>query len=536
MDLTRQDERQKLIQSMQSENTKARKQWSLRSSETYGGRFDQYVREYLESQFYKESVKEMPIVSSINILKRIVDKKATIYSKPPARMYTELSDDQVVTMDLIYKDMKTNNKLARSNKTYVYQGQSVGQILPKNGKLICRIFKMHQIDVIPDLEDPEEAKGFIISTFDRTDYIQKDSDNSKIDTATGVRPDSLRSSSSQLYDNEVADDYQFKKYVEKYIVWKKQEGQILNFMMNGLGEVIDPETGEADNGVDLVSPLSEEGILPFFEVSTDKDFEYFVRPSNTLTDFTVQFNSALSDLQNNAKMNGYAIGILKAPSELQPETQIIGPAMLMKLPTDDPDKEVSFDFVSPSSSIGEISDSIDKFLNYFTTAEGLGAEVVNSAGQSEKFSSGLDRFIASVNRVEAHRDDYERYADVEDQIFNIILAWERVLVNSDQLDSKYKLGLVSEDAGIDVKYHQPEMIQTEAEMLSNFEKKIDLGIMSKIDAIMKLTGIEDRDKAKEMLEEIKEENMPAGMPGMFAPIMNKEEEEETEEVKEEDEE
>lgn len=534
MDLTRQEDRLKIIQSLQSENTKARKQWSLRSSETYGGRFDQYVREYLESQFYKESVKEMPIVSSINILKRVTDKKATIYNKPPERMYTELSDDQISTMGLVYKDMKLNSKLGMSNKSYVYQGQSIGMILPKNGKLICRIFKMHQIDVIPDLEDPELANGYIISAFDRSDYVQEYQDNHKINTATGVRPDSLRSSASELYDNELADDYQFKKYVEKYIVWKKHNGEILNFMMNGMGEVINPDTGEPDDEVDVVSPLSQEGILPFFEISKDKDFEYFVRPSNTLTDFTVQFNAALSDLQNNMKMNGYAVGILKAPSELQPETQIIGPAMLMKLPTDDPDKVVDFGFASPSSSIGEISDAVDKFLNYFTTSEGLGSEVINSAGQSEKFASGLDRFIASVARVEAHQDDYERYGEAEDQIFQIILAWQRVLANSDALDRKYKLGLVSEDAALDVKYYQPEMIQTESEMISNFRDKIDLGIMSKVDALMKLTGITDREVAKELLDEIRSENLP--FMGTFTPPseivddeMGGEEEEDTEE-------
>ena len=540
MDINKQEDRSKLIQSLNSENTKARKQWSLRSSETYGGRFDQYVREYLEGQFYKESVKEMPIVSSINLLKRIADKKATIYNKPPERIYSELSDDQLDTMNLVMRDMKANQKLNQSNKSYVYQGQSIGQIVPKGGKLCCRVFKMHQIDAIPDLEDPEYAKGFIISVFDRANYIEKAYEDSRIDTATGVRPDSMRSSASELYDNELADDYQYKKYIEKYIVWIKQEGDIYNFMMNGVGEVIDPDTGEPSDDVDIVSPLSQEGILPFFEVAREKDFEYFVRPSNTLTDFTIQFNASLSDLNNNMKMNGYAVGILKAPSELQPEVQVIGPAMLMKLPTDDPDKEVSFEFASPRSSIGEISEAIDKSLNYFTTAEGLGSEVVNSSGQSEKYASGIDRFIASVSRVEAHQDDYDRYRDAEDKIFEIVLAWQRVLANSDTLDPKYKLGLVNEDAAIDVKYHQPEMIQTEGEMLLNFKEKIDLGIMSKVDAIMKMTGVEDRDKAKEMLQDIKDENAPFDMqslmPTAFGASKEDEDEDEDEDENENEEE
>jgi hypothetical protein len=53
-------------------------------------------------------------------------------------------------------------------------------------------------------------------------------------------------------------------------------------------------------------------------------------------------------------------------------------------------------------------------------------------------------------------------------------------------------------------------------MLANFQTKIDLGVMSKVDALMQLKGIEDREQAKDLLEEIKEENMPFTM-GTFTP-------------------
>jgi hypothetical protein len=512
IDLSRQENRLKVIQDLMSENTKARKQWSLRSSEVQGGRLQQYVKEYLEGQYSVDSVREMPIVSSINIQKSVVDKKATIYKKKPTREFSEVSDDQADALNLIYRDMHLDEKLNQSNKNYVYQDQSVGMIVPKNGKLICRILKMHQIDAIADYEDPEKAAGYIISAFDRTDYIQHYYDKKEIDVATSDRGRSVRSSASENENQELADDYQYKKYVEKYIVWSKQ----YNFMMNGLGEVIDPETGEVSNEVDISSPLAEENIMPFFEVSKDKDFEYFVRPSNSLTDFTIEFNALQSDLHTNIKLNGYAVGVLKAPSELQPQNQIIGASMLLKLPTDDPDKEVSFDFVSPSSNIGEISGAVDQFLNYFITSQGLDADVINSQGSSTTYTSGLDRFIATINRMEAHQDDYDKFRNVEKQIYDIIKAWLRVLDGSGMLDNKYRVGNISDMSEISVEYYKPEMIQTESEMLANFQTKIDLGVMSKVDAIMELRGIEDRDQAKELLEEIKEENMPFTM-GTFTP-------------------
>ena len=254
--------------------------------------------------------------------------------------------------------------------------------------------------------------------------------------------------------------------------------------------------------------------MPFFEVSQDKDFEYFVRPSNTLTDFTVQFNVALSDLQNTAKLSGYAVGILKAPSELQPQNQVIGAAMLLKLPTDDPDKEVDFKFASPNASIGEISDSIDKLLNYFTTSEGLGSEVINSQGSTESYSSGLDRFIAMVGRIEAHQDDYDKFRECEERIYEIIKSWQRVLSNSDQLDSKYKVGNIPEDSTVEVQYHKPEMIQTKTEQIANTVSLIDAGLKSKLTGIMEIEGIEDEDAAQELLDKINEEKTPNLMMAM----------------------
>lgn len=495
--LIKQDDRIKLIGAINSENNKARKQESLKSSEVAGGRIHQYVKEKLLGELDRSSVREMPLVSSINIQKAICDKKATIYKKKPERRFTETNDAQNEVLQKIYRDMCLDEKLNTANKNFIYQDQTIGMIVPKGGKLICRILKMHQIDAIPSLIDPEQADGYIISAFDRTMYTEIDSEKSTRETATGYIGRSARSSASQDNDIGVAEKYQFQKYVEKYIVWSNE----YNFMMNGLGEVIDPLTGEASNELEITNPI---GMLPFFEVSRDKDFEYFVRSANNITDFTVQFNAQLSDLANNIKMNGYAVGVLKAPSELQPQHQVVGASMLLKLPTDNPDSEVDFAFTSPNSNIGEISDAIDRLLNYFVTSEGLGGSVINSRGESEKATSGIDRYLMMLSRIEAHQDDYDAFKNAEKKIYKIIKAWLSVLNSSDMLDAEYKT-TVPEISEIEVLFNKPEMIQTESEKIANIEKMIDLGLMSKKQAIMEIYDIEDEQKALDILEDIKED-------------------------------
>ena len=502
MNLANIESRTKLIGNINSENNKARKQWSFRQFEVAGGRIQQFVKESLEGQLYKDSVREMPLVSSINVQSAVTNKKATIYKKPPSRRYTETNDEQEETLNLIYKDMKADAKLNQSNKGFVYQDQSIGMVIPKNGKLIMRVFKMHQIDAIASDTDPETSEGFIISAFDRTMYEQLDTDRKEKDTATGVTGRSVRSTSNQDLDLEIAEKYQFQKYVEKYIVWTKE----LNFMMNGLGEVIDPETGVTDIGIDITSPLATENIMPFFETHRDKDFEYFVRPSNALTDFTIQFNERLSDLANVQKLNGYAVGILKSPTDVKPNNLVIGGAQLIHLPTDDPDKIVDFTFASPQSNIAEISEANDKFLNYFVTSEGLSGDVVNSTGEGERATSGIDRFIQSIQKTEANVDDYEMYKCAENDIYEIVKAWLRVLNGSDQLNKKYQVGNINPESELEIEFHKPEMIQTETEIIANIEKKVDLGLMSKKQAIMQIHNIKDEDKAQEVLDKIADDN------------------------------
>lgn len=502
LDLSKQSERQKLTQSIESDPNKARKQWSLIQFEVQSGRIQQYVKENLEGQYDKSSVREMPIVSSLNIQKRIVSKKATIYKKPPVRKFSELSDDQNEKLTMIYRDMKADKKLNQANKGYVYQDQTIGMIVPKNGKLIMRVFKMHQIDAIPSDLDPESSDGFILSVFDRENYIQLYQDKKQKDVATGDRGRSVRSHASPMdgVTEEVANEMQFKRYVARYVVWTPK----YNYIQNGLGEILDPETMKPSNDIEIESPLSQAGIMPFFEASGEKDFEYFVRASNALTDFTVEFNSRMTDESNNIKMNGYAVGILKAPSDMQPENQVIGAAMLLRLKTDGTEAgEVDFSFASPNSNIGEISAANDKFLNYFVTSEGLGADAINASGQQEKAASGLDRFIQGIEKVDAHQDDYEIFRDVENQIYKIIKAWLKVLNGSNTLDRKYQT-VLPDESEISVDFHKPEMVMTPNEKLDNFERENDWGLMSKIQYVMECKKM-SRDEAIDYLKQVYED-------------------------------
>jgi hypothetical protein len=136
----------------------------------------------------------------------------------------------------------------------------------------------------------------------------------------------------------------------------------------------------------------------------------------------------------------------------------------------------------------------------------LGGDVVNSKGETQEATSGIDRFLQSIQKIEAHVDDYELYRCAEQDIYKIIKAWLRVLNNSDALDKKYKVPTLNPESEIHVEYYKPEMMQTHSEKIANIEKLMDLELMSRKEAIMELRELSDDDKAQEILDDINNDN------------------------------
>ena len=154
MDLQKLENRMLLLEHINSNENKDRKQRSFKSTEVYSDNLHQYVFEYLRKQFNEKTVKEMPIVASVNLAKRIVQEEATIYKERPDRFFTETDDDQAETMDRIYEAMNADFILGKSNEFFKLQNQTLLQVVPKDGKLILRVLKQNNYDVIPRGYDP----------------------------------------------------------------------------------------------------------------------------------------------------------------------------------------------------------------------------------------------------------------------------------------------------------------------------------------------------------------------------------------------
>jgi hypothetical protein len=460
--------RKQIVADIKSWENVERKRKSLEAFEIYNDRAYQYVYSKLCNQLTKETVNTMAIVSNLNVAKAVVNKEASVYLDEPEREYPELNESDKEVLKKVYEECGFNTSLAKSNKYFKLNNQSFLQVVPKYGKLKLRVLHGHNIDVIPDADDPETAYAYIISTFDKSQWIRAGQDQINQTTAD-------------------ADDY--KSRLERYQVWTKE----IVFTMDGKGNVI---------GEITPNPIK---MLPFVDISKEKDFEFYVRQGQALSDFTVDFNVVWSDLMHIMRMQGYSVGAISGDPELKPESMVIGPDRFIFLPTNpaNPLSKLEFDFKSPSPNIDASLKVVESLIATFLSTRGVDKKAVSSSTQGQQnFSSALERLLAMIDEFRASKEDFDLFIGVETKLHEIVTKYLALLSGSEYLIPEYAVTQAVVGSKIKIEFEEPEMVETEADELDNAKKKIDLGIA---DAVTVLADYEDipLEDAEKIIQEIK---------------------------------
>jgi hypothetical protein len=474
-----------ILDEIKAFNNQNQKKESLKEFEIFKGRIYPYVKEYLEGMLSKESVSEMPIVSSINLCKRVIKQEASIYKEAPIRTFVGVSEEQAKALEELYEYMNINVKMAKANEAYKLQDQTHLQVVLINGELCVRPMMRHHLDAVPSPLDPEQADAYIVSGFDRSMFAPRLNEN------------------EDEFNQLIADPEDYKG-VTKLALWSDE----FNFIMDVQGNIV--------SGPDVANPIK---VKPFVDISNQKDYEYWVRPSMSLTDFTVQFNSAMSDLGQIVRMQGFAQAYLIGEESLMPQNIQIGPNYVLKLPVN-PDKPTTteFGFANPNSDLAGSISYIEMLLSTFLSAQGVDPNIVSGKAQGQSYSSGIERLLAMIDKFEASKADMDLFAYAEKKLFKIIAAYINTYSGTELF--KYNIGAIPEGANVEIQYKKPEMMMSEKEKLEVIQLKTDLGIMSQVEAIAFDRGLDLEEAAKVKAEIDKEIAMPSLMPRPQIPDNN----------------
>jgi hypothetical protein len=463
-----------LIKEIEGEENKARKAASLKQFEIFNDRQKQYVIEYLQGQFSEKTVTEMPIIASINLARRVVKQEASLYKESPEREFYNVTPELKELLEEIYDDYGLNDKFMKANEYFKLQGQTHLNWTLKDGKLCARVLLPHHLDVIPYEEDPEKGEIYIISSFDKTNYL----------TSTDQSPTGYLGTTLQMQDHinqkiGDKDDYKLKK---RYVVWSKE----FNFVMNGFGDIV--------SGEEVTNPI---GIIPFVDISCSKDFEYWVRQGQSVSDFSVEFNGMISDVANVVRLQGWGQAVFMGPEGLLPESLQIGPNLVLRLPID-PNNPVQTDFkyVTPNADIAGSLDFLKMNLSMFLTSRGIDPKTISMDGTSQSFSSGLERLLSMITKFEASRGDMDLFRKAEMQSFEIIKAFSKSYSGSELLN----IPEIPADAYMTIEFEEPEMIKSEKEELDLIQQKLEMGMISELDAYKKINDVDEETAIKELAE------------------------------------
>lgn len=459
-------------------------QVSLRDCDIYNSNIRPYVHYNLSRRFPPQTVREIPIVASVNVAKKVVDSKASLYKNSPQRYVSQVDEDQSEAIMRVYSAGRVNTEMLWSNKYFELQGQNHIKIMPKDGKLEFRSLKNHQVNVVPSDKDPEKGEIYILSSFDKylTELKRLDSDN---------------------YNEPLAEPDDYKAESMRFVVWSPS----YHFVMDGQGNII-----EKNGEIQIDNPIAP--VIPIVEVSSpNKDFEYWIKGPSEMAEFTVDYNEHLSMLGQIVELQGFSQAFLKAPKNLQPQQLNVGPNRILRLVTDpdNPQADTQFGYASPSSDISSAKDYVESLLAQFLSSQGLDPSLITSNQQADTtFSSGVERLLAMIDRFEASKDTQDIYQEVEMNIFEVVKAWMNTLRDTDMLMDEFKTTEIQEDAKMKVEYNRPEAIVSPNEKLDLYERKIEMGIISRIDIIMETEGL-NKEEAMQRAMDIDRENSMQGM-------------------------
>jgi len=461
--------RQDLINEIKGSENNERMEKSLEDWDVFKGDIRPYVERRLTDRFSETLVSEVPIVASINILKKSVKAKASLYKTAPTREFTELNDQQQEVVELVYKDMRMDAQMLSLNELYELQGQTHALIEPKNGRLALRPVKSHQINVKPSDIDPETGEIYIFSSYDKS--------------KSGLKEDESDNKNQKIGD---LNDYQD----ERYFVWSKS----FHFVMNGRGEILTEDT---------ISPLVSEGVVPVVELSGLKDFTYWIKGTNEDAEFTVAYNSSQSMLGQIVESQGFGQAFLKTTADLMPTSIDIGPTRILRLIVDpNTGADTEFGFASPNADISGAREYSESLLSQYLSSQGHSPNSISgNASTSDKFTSGTDRFLAQIEKFESSKDAMDIFKHGESAVYNIIRAWLNVLSQSDVLHPKYRIkGQISPDSELSIQYEMPSAVLTKMEKLDVIERELELRLTSEEKAYAEYNGVTEAEALDALAE------------------------------------
>lgn len=485
-----------IVQEIEEDNERNRRAAAKRRVDIYrdGGR--PFLIERILREFGRDALAEMR-VTPINLLKKIVDKRAGVYKRPPSRKATNDKDQALV--DYYVKAMNLDVMFQKANRYVVLSANTVVYVLPKHGKLCAHVVPNYLYSIIPNQLELTKPDMFVFSSFVDEGRVAPDA---SVPPATGVEGFSEDRGFKFPNDLVASREQDTANNANRYIFWSAEEHFTTDF--NGNKFMI-PEVGPEQ----FQNPI---GLLPVINVARDRDNETWATQGEDMVDLTIAIQMGWTDLMTIAKHQGF--GHLLITGEEKPAKMLLGPnhATYMKSSPNGP--APTMEYVNASPPLAEYKELLTELLGLLLTTNNMEPGAIGGNGTAKTFTSGFHALISMADSLEAIESDKPLMEKMEQETWAVIAAWHNWMFDTQQLaDEEAKaLGKFSNEFQVSVSFADVKPLESEDERIARVKSLLDLGLLTKLDAIMKLHPGMTQEQAQAKLDEIKaekESNMAA---------------------------
>jgi hypothetical protein len=484
-----------LISDIEGSEDKARKTAQFDAWEVYSGNVYPYVLNRIQD--VRPRSFQGYTISDVSFSRVITDAKSKAYKEQPLRRISGVEKEDVKNDRLqeIYKEGDAIRQMPFFDTITNLHKHSLLWVnnLDDTDTYQFMSLQGYEYSVVRD-KQTGELTGVILNygNLDITDNAGGDNRDGNLSLAT----------SGDGIDNLIAESQADSSAQSKvYAMWSKDNYVLVRVESSVVETLAGKKVEKSVSFIDQPENPKQENVIhtiPFVFMSQEMAIDY---PTlSPLKAQTITANQQLSELMTASNIQGSGQLVFKYPEKFENKFNKITTGLLsaVKLPqSENPDdKATDADYISPSPDLAGMQEVALAYIKQVLNEHGLkNTSAIGSEGQD--FNSGLQMAIANASTQDIIEQNQAAYVQIEREMFEIIKAWETFRGNS----------VFKEDDEIDVVFKKPKVLISDAEVLANIEKRLNLGLLEKWEALRILDPNLSEDAAREKSKVIMKSNV-----------------------------
>ena len=460
----------KIIAGITDESEVTRRAEAYRRQLIYKDGGKRFLLEQIRREFNEDAIKEMRLCP-INLLKKIVNKRAAVYKKPPIRTTLDANDQALV--DFYVREMKLDMAMQKANRYFILHANCALYTVPDmEGEIKMRVIPPYMYSIAPAAHDRTVVDVWSFSSFTESGRVTNTVDQS---SATGVEGFSREPGYQKKDDLIDSKKRPTDSTSRNFILWSASQ----HATVDEDGDYLQVE-GQTDKVVD-----HGLGRAPVVNLAKDRDNEAWACDGEDMIDLTMAIQSGWTDLLTIAKQQGFSI--LTMVSEKRPEKMTLGvnKAVWLKVEKDGPRPEL--DYKSGSANLGEYRQLLMELLGLLLSTNDMNPKSIGGQTATQQFTSGMHALIEMSDTLSAIEDDKPILMEAELEEWEVIKAWHNSLFDADKLESEAKdLGKFSDAFELSIVYQDVKALESEKERVDLIKELKDLRLITRQKSMKKL--------------------------------------------------